>query len=402
MAQEDADQSAASIGTSALLDGLEGEARRDRAELVAWLMRRGFTADEIAASVTPMLLPANRVMGDDGVYVSTREMVHATGIDLELLQGMQRAAGLPRIDDPDAAVLPRADVEVATRAKYLLDFGVDPDDMLAIVRVFAEGLRRGAAMMREPTFKAFAKPGASEVDVAESADALAQAVIPSLKRMVEGLLMLQVRHMFEGQGITAAERATGRLPGARQVAVAFADLAGFTRLGEMVPPEDLQRVAGRLGELAHDVAVPPVSFVKTIGDAVMFVSTDTDRLIAALLDLIDLAAATTYRNYVLAWRRGSPSAVRGTGTAARSTSPAASPASHAPARSWLRLLHARRSARLRDSSGRPQGRNICAACLAVCGCIACPARHIRRLKRRAAALGADWTPKAESDKGSSL
>ena len=291
MAQEDADQSAASIGTSALLDGLEGEARRDRAELVAWLMRRGFTADEIAASVTPMLLPANRVMGDDGVYVSTREMVHATGIDLELLQGMQRAAGLPRIDDPDAAVLPRADVEVATRAKYLLDFGVDPDDMLAIVRVFAEGLRRGAAMMREPTFKAFAKPGASEVDVAESADALAQAVIPSLKRMVEGLLMLQVRHMFEGEGITAAERATGRLPGARQVAVAFADLAGFTRLGEMLPPEDLQRVAGRLGELAHDVAVPPVSFVKTIGDAVMFVSTDTDRLIAALLDLIDLAAA---------------------------------------------------------------------------------------------------------------
>jgi len=291
MAQEDADQSAASIGTSALLDGLEGEARRDRAELVAWLMRRGFTADEIAASVTPMLLPANRVMGDDGVYVSTREMVHATGIDLELLQGMQRAAGLPRIDDPDAAVLPRADVEVATRAKYLLDFGVDPDDMLAIVRVFAEGLRRGAAMMREPTFKAFATPGASEVDIAESADALAQAVIPSLKRMVEGLLMLQVRHMFEGEGITAAERATGRLPGARQVAVAFADLAGFTRLGEMLPPEDLQRVAGRLGELAHDVAVPPVSFVKTIGDAVMFVSTDTDRLIAALLDLIDLAAA---------------------------------------------------------------------------------------------------------------
>jgi adenylate cyclase len=291
MAQEDADQSAASIGTSALLDGLEGEARRDRAELVAWLMRRGFTADEIAASVTPMLLPANRVMGDDGVYVSTREMVHATGIDLELLQGMQRAAGLPRIDDPDAAVLPRADVEVATRAKYLLDFGVDPDDMLAIVRVFAEGLRRGAAMMREPTFKAFAKPGASEVDVAESADALAQAVIPSLNRMVEGLLMLQVRHMFEGEGITAAERATGRLPGARQVAVAFADLAGFTRLGEMLPPEDLQRVAGRLGELAHDIAVPPVSFVKTIGDAVMFVSTDTNRLIAALLDLIDLAAA---------------------------------------------------------------------------------------------------------------
>jgi hypothetical protein len=231
MAQENADRSAASIGTSALLDGLEAEARRDRAQLVAWLMRRRFTADEIAASVTPMLLPANRVMGDDGVYVSTREMAHATGIDLELLQAMQRAAGLPRIDDPDAAVLPRADVEAATRAKYLLDFGVDPDDMLAIVRVLAEGLRRGAAMMREPTFKAFAKPGASEVDVAESADALAQAVIPSLKRMVEGLIPVKKvltpqittasastrRHRAFGGG--GRERLSGREPPPRSCAL---------------------------------------------------------------------------------------------------------------------------------------------------------------------------------------
>jgi Adenylate cyclase regulatory domain len=77
-------------GIEALLDGLDGEARRDRAELIIWLLDRGFTVDQIGAALTPMMLPANRVMGDDGIYASTREMSRLTGIDLELLQADAR------------------------------------------------------------------------------------------------------------------------------------------------------------------------------------------------------------------------------------------------------------------------------------------------------------------------
>jgi len=116
---------ASGTGTEALLEGLAGDARRDRAELIAWLLDRGFTADQIGSSLTPMMLPANRVMGDDGVYVSARELAQAHEIDLRLLQQLMRAAGLPRIDDPDAAVVPRADAEAAAHAKYLLDMGLD-------------------------------------------------------------------------------------------------------------------------------------------------------------------------------------------------------------------------------------------------------------------------------------
>jgi adenylate cyclase len=65
------------------------------------------------------------------------------------------------------------------------------------------------------------------------------------------LLLLELRHIFEVEGISAAERATGKLPGAHQVAVAFADLAGFTRLGEALPPGDLAGLAGRLAELTY-------------------------------------------------------------------------------------------------------------------------------------------------------
>ena len=56
-----------------------------------------------------------------------------------------------------------------------------------------------------------------------------------------------------------------------------------------MPPEELESLANRLSALARDVAAPPVHFIKTIGDAVMFVSTDAAALLRAALEL--LAAA---------------------------------------------------------------------------------------------------------------
>ena len=90
--------------------------------------------------------------------------------------------------------------------------------------------------------------------------------------MIQDMLMLQLRHAMETEAVNANERAAGApLPGARMVAVAFADLVGFTRLAR-VPPEELERLANRLAEAAREVAVKPVRFIKTIGDAVMLVS----------------------------------------------------------------------------------------------------------------------------------
>ena len=65
------------------------------------------------------------------------------------------------------------------------------------------------------------------------------------------LLMAQYRRIFEAEAISAAERAAGSLPGVRHVAVAFADMVGFTRLGEMLPPEDLEGLARQLAGVAR-------------------------------------------------------------------------------------------------------------------------------------------------------
>jgi adenylate cyclase len=71
--------------------------------------------------------------------------------------------------------------------------------------------------------------------------------------------------------------------------VCFADLVGFTRLGERIEPDELGAIAGRLGTLATEVAEPPVRLVKTIGDAAMLVSPETDALLEAALKLVDAA-----------------------------------------------------------------------------------------------------------------
>jgi adenylate cyclase len=108
--------------------------------------------------------------------------------------------------------------------------------------------------------------------------------------MIQDMLFLQLRHSMETEAVNASERAAGTpMPGAREVTVAFADLVGFTRLGEAVPPEDLEQLASRLGELARDVAAPPVRLIKTIGDAVMLVSPEPVALLDAMLDLVKAA-----------------------------------------------------------------------------------------------------------------
>ncbi len=272
-----------------LLDGLEGPARDERAALIEWLLQQGITPDEIRTADPPMLLATRRIIGDDGVYVSTREISERYGVDLDLLQRVQRAIGLSRVDDPDAAVHMQADGVAAAHAQRFLDVGLDPEHLVLVVRVLAEGLSHAAEVMRYTALAAILHPGISELEIAKRSKALVSQIAPLLGPWIEDMLFMHLRHQMETEAVNASERAAGRaLPGAREVTVAFADMVGFTRLGEAVPPEDLERLANRLAGLARDVASPPVRFVKTIGDAVMLVCPDPVPLLDAVLKLVEV------------------------------------------------------------------------------------------------------------------
>ena len=275
---------------SDLLDGLTGRARAERAELILWLFEQGITAEEIRDSFAPMLLAARRILGDDGSHISARQISDEVGIELDQLLRFQRTSGLPQVDDPDAAVFMRPDGDTAVHIKRFLDLGIDPEQMLTVVRVLAEGLSNAAEVMRSAALGPVFHPGVTELEIAKGFQALVSQAAPLLGPMIQDMLLLQLRHVAETDAINANERRAGApLPGARLVACAFADLVGFTRLGEELPPEGIEQLSNRLAEIAREVVVAPVRLIKTIGDAVMFVSTDT----AALLDvMLGLVAAT--------------------------------------------------------------------------------------------------------------
>lgn len=280
------------VESSGLLDGLNDEARAQRAVLIPWLLDQGITVEEIRQSFAPMLLPARRALGDDGSYVSARQISAEVGLDLEQLTRFQRAAGLPQVEDPDAPAFMRPDGDTAVHIKRFLDLGIDPDQMLTVVRVLAEGLSRAAEEMRTAALGAVLHPGVSELEIAQASQAMVSVAAPLIGPMIEDMLLLQLRHTVEAEAVNAGERAEGvPLPGARMVGAAFADLVGFTRLGEELPPEDLEQLANRLAGLAREVVVAPVRFIKTIGDAVMFVSSDTGALLDVVLALLEAAAA---------------------------------------------------------------------------------------------------------------
>lgn len=276
------------IELSGLLEGLTGEARAQRAELVPWLLDQGITVQEIRESFAPMLLPARRALGADGSSVTARQISEEVGLDLDQLIRFQRAGGLPQVEDPDAPAFMRADGDTAAHIRKFLDLGFDPDQMLTVVRVLAEGLSHAAEAMRSAALAAILHPGVTELEIAKTFQALVGMAAPLIGPMIQDMLLVQLRHVVETEAVDARQRAEGApLPGARPVAAAFADLVGFTRLGEELPPEELERLANRLGELARDLLVAPVRFIKTIGDAVMFVSPDS----AALLDVVLALAA---------------------------------------------------------------------------------------------------------------
>jgi adenylate cyclase len=290
IADNDAVVEIEAIEKTGLLDGLDDGSRAERAELIAWLLEQGFSVEQIRHESAPTLLPARRALGDDGSYVSAREMSETYGIDVELLQRIERALGLSRVDDPDAVVQLRADAEAAARQQQLVDIGLDSDRVVLMVRRLAEGLSRAVPAIRYAVMSAVLRPGITELQIATTYEAVVRQVTPLLGPLISDIMFVHLRRSVEGEQLTASERAAGTaLPGARQLAVAFADMVGFTRLGEAVPPEDLVRLVERLADLAREIVEPPVRLVKTIGDAVMLICPDPAKLIDAMLALGEAA-----------------------------------------------------------------------------------------------------------------
>ncbi len=275
-----------------LLDGLQGSARAERLALLEELAGEGVPLAELrrtTATGTVVLLPADRVIVGNERYTAA-EVSELSGVELDFLVAARHAMGLP-IPEPDEALYTEAELESANRILVAREAGIAGDDILDLLRVLSRGLSQAAETLRAFPLKLILEPGMSERDLASRYGQATAQLYPLVNPMVSNVLALHLRHGTQTEVISEMERSGGRLPGAREVAISFADLVGFTRLGEEVPADELGRLAGRLDALATNAAEPPVRLVKTIGDAVMLASPEPEPLLEATLRLIDAAEA---------------------------------------------------------------------------------------------------------------
>ena len=275
-----------------LLDGLEGEARTERLALLEELAAEGVPLSELrrtTASGTVIFLPADRVIVGEERYTAA-QVSAMSGVEEDFLVAARRAMGLP-VPDPGEALYTEAEVASAKRTLLAREAGISDEEILELMRVLGRGLSQAAESLRLLPLKLVLEPGLSERDLATRYAQAAEALYPMVDPLVSNILALHLRHTAQSEAISALERRGGQLPGSREIAVCFADLVGFTRLGEEVAPEQLGHLAVRLEALSSEVATPPVRLVKTIGDAAMLASPEPEPLLEAALMLIDAADA---------------------------------------------------------------------------------------------------------------
>ena len=274
-----------------LLKGTRGRARQARLELLEELVSDGVSLEELRRAVAEdrlALLPVERVLEPDGPRYTQAELADRAGVDEELLRKNRLALGLSE-PDPDEAAFTEEDLEAAKRVAALREAGLPDEGILEVSRVMGLALAQVAAASRGLLTETTLESGGTEADVGRRLAEGARQLAPMMGPVLQYVLNVHLREQVRSDVIGRAEIAAGRLPGAQEITACFADMVGFTKLGEQLPPEELGALTGRLAELARAVADPPVRLVKMIGDAAMLVSPDNDSLLDAALELVQSA-----------------------------------------------------------------------------------------------------------------
>ncbi len=273
-----------------LLEGISGEAREEREALLQDLSEAGVPLEELRRAVAEdrlALVAVERVFEPGTERYSPEEIAEQTGLDLDYLIRLQQALGFPR-PRPDEKTLTEVDLRGARRAKQFLDAGLPPEGLLASSRIIGMSMAQLADSNRDLIGDVFLEPGVGERELALRYAAAAQTMSPLLGETLRYVHDQHLRESIRQAVISDRELAEGRLEGSDEVAIAFADLVGFTRLGERLEIDAIGRLTGRLFERASDAATPPVRLVKMIGDAAMFASPDPGPLLEAVAELVEM------------------------------------------------------------------------------------------------------------------
>jgi len=276
-------------------DGLVPQARDGRwtpaavaqARIVARLRERGHSLNEIRRAIESGRL----AFGFVEEILPTQERAHTleeaaaeTGLEPALIERLFLSMGfqaraLEQISDDD--------LELLRHVAAVLSAGFPLVALLQLVRVYGQALAQMAdaevrlfhLYVHEPLMR----DGIPGWQMGEEMEELARALLPLASPIMERVHQRFLTHFVEQDVVGHMEADLDGAPldlGRLRVAIAFADLAGYTRLTEEAGEEEAVDAVERFIEDVEVTLPDGARVIKTIGDEVMIVGSDA----AALVD----------------------------------------------------------------------------------------------------------------------
>jgi adenylate cyclase len=271
-------------GLVPLSNGTWTDAAIAQARIVARLRERGHTMDQIRAAAESGRLAygyLEQLFPSASGPHSLEDAAERTGLEPALIQRMWSSLGFPA---GSRHGFTDQDLELLEYAATVLQTGFPLVAFLQLIRVYGQALAQIAdaevklfhLYVHEPLMR----DGVPGLEMAEEMETLAADLLPLAAPMMDGLHRRLLRHFVEqdvvGHMETEGDFDLGRL----RVAIAFADLAGYTRLTEEAGEEQAVDVVERFVAGVEVTLPEDARVIKTIGDEVMIVGSDA----AALVD----------------------------------------------------------------------------------------------------------------------
>jgi adenylate cyclase len=183
-------------------------------------------------------------------------------------------SGEPKIDEDDLQLL--------RYVAAVIDAGLPTVAFLQLVRVYGQTMRAIAdaevrlfhIYVHEPLIR----DGVPNLEMAEEMEGLARDVLPLASPIMDHLHQRFLQHFVEQDVVGHLEAEEDLDIGRLRVAIAFADLSGYTRLTEEAGEEHALDTVERFVESVEATLPEDARVVKTLGDAVMVVGSDAGAL----------------------------------------------------------------------------------------------------------------------------
>lgn len=216
--------------------------------------------------------------------ISLRDAARETGLEKSLVERLISGLGL---SPEHADSVTDDDLQLLGYVAAVLEAGFPLVALLQLVRVYSQAMAQIAdaevrlfhLYVHEPLIRS----GAPGMETAEQMHAISREVLPLAGPVLDSLHQRYLQHFIEQDVVGHMEADLGDSPidlGRMRVAIAFADLAGYTRLteeeGELTAVDAVERFVEAVELTLPDEA----RVIKTIGDEAMIVGPDP----AALTD----------------------------------------------------------------------------------------------------------------------